>query len=292
MHSSRTRGSQPPVRRLPGCAALVGAALMLLLPAGQAQTTASISGSVRDAFDALVPGAKVTLINEASKATRNTTSNGEGFFSFLAVQPATYSIQIAMTGFESWKVTGVEVHPGDSLSVPKIRMKVGNVVESVTVTAEVAGVALSSPEHSTLITAADISRLSTTGRDALELVSVLPGFTLNAGTGLNNSAPDYTTTSFGSAQLGSFGANGAPPQQGQVNVTSHGAQVIDPGDMGGTVANINMDQVQEVKVQTSNFGADEAKGPIVINAVGKSGGAAYHGSLYTYARNHIFNSND
>ncbi len=62
--------------------------------------------------------------------------------------------------------------------------------------------------------------------------------------------------------------------------------------MGATTANINMDQVQEVKVQTSNFGADEAKGPIVINTVGKSGGSAYHGSLYTYARNAIFDSND
>ena len=100
-------------------------------------------------------------------------------------------------------------------------------------------------------------------------MNILPGFTLNAGTNVQNQGPDYTTTGFGSANVGSFGANGAAPQQGLVNITSDGAQVIDPGDMGATVANINMDQVQEVKVQTSNFGADEAKGPIVINAVGK-----------------------
>jgi hypothetical protein len=189
-------------------------------------------------------------------------------------------------------VTGVEVHPGDSLTVPKINLKVGAIAESVTVTAEVAGVTLDSPEHSTMITSADIARLSTTGRDALELVSMLPGFTLNAGTGLNNVGADYNTTSFGSGNLGSYGANGSAPQSGQVNVVSDGAQVTDPGDMGATTANINMDQVQEIKVQTSNFGADEAKGPIVINAVGKSGGAAYHGGLYMYARDHIFNSND
>jgi len=118
-----------------------------------------------------------------------------------------------------------------------------------------------------MITSADIARLSTTGRDALELVSMLPGFTLNAGTGLNNVGADYNTTSFGSGNLGSYGANGSAPQSGQVNVVSDGAQVTDPGDMGATTANINMDQVQEIKVQTSNFGADEAKGPIVINAV-------------------------
>src|SRR5271157_478834 len=267
------------------------AALLLLAAAAHAQTTSSISGTVRDASDAVIPGAKVTLINEASKATRNTTSNGEGFFNFLAVQPATYSIQVTMTGFQSWKVTGIEAHPGDSLTVPRIKLKVGQVVESIVVTAEVAGVTLNSGEHSTLITSTDIARLSTVGRDAMELVSMLPGFTLNAGTGLNNQGADYTTTTFG-GQMGAYGANGAAPQQGLVNIASDGVQIIDPGDMGASLANINMDQVQEVKVQTSDFGADEAKGPIVINAVGKSGGALYHGSLYMYARDHIFNSND
>jgi len=292
VHTWGRWGFRPAVRKALGRAVGSSAAALLLAVAAHAQITASISGTVRDAADALVPGARVTLTDEASKAIRTTVSNQEGFFSFIAIQPATYSVAIAMRGFESWRVTGIEVHPGDTLEVPKIRLKIGSVMQSIIVSAQTAGIAASSPEHSTLITSSEIARLSTTGRDALELVSILPGFTLNAGTGLNNSAPDYTTTSFGSANLGSFGANGSAPQQGQVNVTADGAQVIDPGDMGGTTANINMDQVQEVKVQTSNFGADEAKGPIVIDAVGKSGGSAYHGSLYMYARNHIFNSND
>jgi hypothetical protein len=272
---------------------LWNAVFLLVISAAHAQTSSSISGTVHDAADALVPGAKVTLINEASKGTRVTTSNAEGFFYFAAVQPGTtYSIQITMAGFESWKVTGIEVHPGDSLTVPKIRLKIGQVMISVVVTAEGAGVTLSSGEHSTLITAADINRLSTTGRDAAELMSILPGFTLNAGTNVQNQGPDYTTMGFGSGNVGAYGANGAAPQQGMVNITADGANVIDPGDMGGQVSNVNMDQVQEVKVQTSNFGADEAKGPIVINAVGKSGGDAFHGGVYVYFRNAALNSND
>jgi hypothetical protein len=290
--STRTQLGRLRTRKPRVLAFFLSAVLFVSLAAAHAQNTSSISGTVRDASDAVVPGANVTLIEEASKATRSVTSNGEGFFTFVAVQPAAYSIVVKKTDFESWKVTGIEVHPGDSLTVPRIKLTIGKVVQEVVVTAEIAGVSLSSPEHSTLITASDISRLSTTGRDALELVSILPGFTLNAGTGVTNAGPDYTTTTFGSAQVGSFGANGAAPQQGLVSITSDGAQVIDPGDMGATTANINMDQVQEVKVQTADFGADEAKGPIVINAVGKSGGSAYHGSLYSYARNAIFNSND
>ncbi|MGA7830388.1 MAG: carboxypeptidase-like regulatory domain-containing protein [Terracidiphilus sp.] len=290
--SLRTLVSQPWTHKRLWRAMIWNAVFLLLIPAAYAQTTSSISGTVLDSAGALVPGAKVTLTDEASKAIRVSTSNGQGFFDFVAVQPATYSVSIAKPGFEAWTVTGIEVHPGDSLTVPKIRLKIGEAVESVTVTADAAGVSLTSGEHSTLITSTDINRLSTTGRDALELVTMLPGFTLNAGTSLLNTGPDYTTTRFGSGGLGGLGAGGAAPQSGFVNVSSDGVNVMDPGDMGNTIANINMDQVQEVKVQTSNFGADEAKGPIVINAVGKSGGSSFHGSLYAYTRNYKFNSND
>lgn len=291
-HTLRTWFERPWTQKRLRCTILWNAVLLLLISTAHAQTTSSISGTVRDTSDALVPGAKVTLTNEANKATRVISSNGEGFFTFAAVQPATYSVQVSRTGFESWKVTGIEVHPGDSLTVPKIKLTVGQVVQEVTVTAETAGVTLNSPEHSSLITAEDIKRLSTTGRDVAELVSILPGFTVNAGTSVQNAGADYEQMGFGSGNVGAYGANGAAPQQGLVSVTTDGANVIDPGDMGGQISNVNMDQVQEVKVQTSNFGADQAKGPIVINAVGKSGGSEFHGSVYTYFRNSGLNADD
>ena len=276
---------------------ILGAVLLVSLASlGRAQTTASISGSVHDSTGALVPGAKVVLINEASKAEWTATGNGEGFFSFPAIQAATYTLKVSYRGFESWTVTGIVVHPGDSLTVPKIELKVGRTEISVTVTSEGAGVTLNSPEHSTLITSDDLNRLSTIGRDADELVAILPGFTLNAGTDMQNEGPGglygYQVTGPGNAQLGSWGAGGAAPQQGLVNLKSDGANLIDPGDMGGTISSVNMDQVQEVKVSTSNFGADQSKGPIVIDAVGKSGSTQFHGSLYTYFRNSAMNSND
>jgi hypothetical protein len=239
----------------------------------------------------VIPGAKVVLINEASKATRSVKSNGEGLFFFAAVQAASYDVEVSYNGFETWKVTGINVHPGDNLTVPRVNLQTGAVSESVTVTAEVAGVTTDSGEHSTLITSAQIQRLSTVGRDAAELISILPGFTFNA-TDASNGTPDYQTAGFGRGNLGSFGANGAAPQGGLINITSDGANVLDAGDMGGTITSVNMDQVQEVKVQTANFGADQARGPIVISAVGKSGSSEYHGSLYTYLRNYAANSND
>jgi len=276
---------------------ILGAVFLVpLANLGRAQTTASISGSVHDSTEALVPGAKVELLNEASKAEWGATSNDEGFFSFPAIQAATYTLRISRSGFETWTVTGIVVHPGDSLTVPKIALKVGKAEISITVSAEKAGVTENSGEHSTLITSDDLNRLSTIGRDAGELVAILPGFTLNAGADMQNEGAGglygYQVVGPGNAGLGSWGSGGAAPQQGLVNLKSDGANLIDPGDMGGTVSNVNMDQVQEVKVSTSNFGADQSKGPIVIDAVGKSGSTQFHGGFYTYFRNSAMNSND
>ena len=276
---------------------ILGIAVVISIAgSAHAQSTASISGTVHDSTGALVSGAKVVLINEASKAQWSATSNGEGFFSFAALQPATYTLRVSRSGFDTWSVTGIVVNPGDELTVPKIALKVGRVDVSITVSAESAGVSLNSPEHSTIITSDDLNRLSTIGRDADELISILPGFTLNAGTDMQNEGAGgiygYQVVGPGNAQLGAWGAGGAAPQQGLVNLKSDGANLIDPGDMGGTVSNVNMDQVQEVKVSTSNFGADQSKGPIVIDAVGKAGSTQFHGSLYTYFRNSALNSND
>ena len=272
------------------------AALLFLTVVAQAQTTASLSGTVKDVTGALVAGSRIELTNEESKAQWHAKSNGEGFFNFAAIMPATYSLTIIHPGFESWVVTGIVIHPGDSLTVPKITLKVGRAEVSVTVTADTAGVTLDTPEHSTLINADDIKRLSTQGRDVAELLTILPGFSANAGADIQNEGPGglygYQTMGFGNGQVSNLSANGAAPQQGLVNINSDGANIIDPGDMGGQVSNINMDQVQEVKVETSNFGADQAKGPVVVNAVGKSGGTQFHGGLYTYFRNSALNSND
>ncbi len=275
----------------------VGAvALMLAVGPAQAQNAGSISGTVKDPTGAVVPGASVVATNEANKAQRRLTSDSSGFFNFASLPPAPYSLRVSLKGFETWTVTGIVLHPGDSVTVPKIAMKIGEMTMTVTVNAESAGVTLNSPEHGTLITAGEIDRLSTIGRDVSELVNILPGFVINGGTSVQNAGPGgiygYQTTGPGNSNLGSLGSNGSAPQQGLVNITSDGANIIDPGDMGGQLANVNMAQVQEVKVETADFSASEAKGPIVINAVGKSGTSQFHGGLYTYYKDRFLNSND
>jgi hypothetical protein len=272
-------------------------ALGLGLPAAtlDAQTTGALSGTVRDTEKAVIPGASVILTNtKDSKSRRSTVSNGAGFFTINAIQPGTYDLVVTMKNFDRYKVTGIEVHPGDEVTIETISMKIGQVEQEVTVSATAAGVNLDSPEKSSLITAEDLKRLSTVGRDATELIKFLPGFAVSTGGGLGNTSTNNNsqTMGFGSSSVSSFSANGATPQTGATTVISDGSSVTDPGDFGASISNINMDQVAEIKVQTSNFGADSAKGPVVINAVGKSGGSSYHGSVYYIVRNGGLNAND
>ena len=77
-----------------------------------------------------------------------------------------------------------------------------------------------------------------------------------------------------------------------ITIKLDGANLTDAGSMGSNLQNINDSFVSEVHVQTSNFGADQSNGPVIISGVTKSGTKTYHGSLYTYARTYQLNSND
>src|SRR5665213_2679826 len=81
---------------------------LFLAPMALSQTTGSLSGKVHDASGALVPGAKVTLVDEKSGAKRATVSNGDGLFTINAIQPDTYDLLVTFKGFETYKVTGIE----------------------------------------------------------------------------------------------------------------------------------------------------------------------------------------
>src|SRR5208282_2950497 len=84
--------------------------------------------------------------------------------------------------------------------------------------------------------------------------------------------------------------NGLPGNS--LDITADGAHVSDPGCNCDTPVNPNSDFVQEFKVLTSNFSAENQKGPILITSVTKSGGQQFHGSGFFSARNYVMNAND
>jgi hypothetical protein len=266
--------------------------LMLAAPRLQAQTTnADLSGTIADTLGGRIPGAKVTLTNDDSKVKRSTVADGEGVFDFTAVSAGTYTLNATSPGFETFIEKQIKLHPGDRAQLPPVAMKIGAQETVVEVTAR--DLEVQNGEVSSVITADDIDHLATEGRDVTELLKILPGFALQPGgasaSGISNAAPDTTSVGPGGS-LGNYSASGSPSMG--IGLISDSANVQDPGTGGASTQTINMDMVQEVKVTTANFGADVAKGPVVINAVGKSGGQVYHGAVYLIGRTYQLNSQD
>jgi len=106
-------------------------ALMLFGPYNLfAQTTGTLTGVVKDSTGAIVPGAKVTLVEGDDKSSvRSEVSSSAAFFSFAAVQPGTYNLNVTAKGFEMYVITGIEMHPGDSKTIENIALKIGTVEE-------------------------------------------------------------------------------------------------------------------------------------------------------------------
>jgi len=274
--------------------AMAGFLVLLLLPTGLfAQSTGTVIGTVTDQSGAVVPKAKVTLVDQATKGSRDTVSNDVGYFSFGTVNPGTYNIKVTASGFKSWQQNGLAVRPGDVRNVADIALQIGRQEETVSVEAVAGEIApVDSGEKSSTLTSKQIDNLTLEGRDATELVRTLPGFSAFNGGNIGNQAQDFTVVSPTGGAVGQgYSANGNP-YRGGTDLTADGAHIIDAGCNCGATQTVNGDMVSEVKVQTSNFGADSAKGPVVVSAVSKSGSTEYHGEVYLHARDSSMNSLD
>ena len=170
---------------LPATLALIPVLLLavLITSSGNAQQlTGTLNGTVYDQTGAAVSGAKVVLKNTASGDERTAVSEHDGHFVITAVQPASYSISISATGFSSWQENGVVMNQGDNRDVPNIKLTVGGSSTQVNVISGAdAVVPTDTAELSTSLNSQMINDFPLAGRDAGEMMKILPGMALNSG---------------------------------------------------------------------------------------------------------------
>jgi hypothetical protein len=280
---------------------LVGLALLMLSAMNlQAQfTSATLTGVVNDPSGAVVPQAKVKLVNEKSGDTRDTVTNNDGYYTFVgvAVGDLSYKLTVEAKGFVTYEAPGISMLGGEKRNV-NVTLKVGSAADKV----EVVGVAdsivpVDSGEKSETLTTKELQNYVQVGSNAAEYIKIMPGFGISNGT--NNKA-NYTGEVIGinangdagsmSPLNGAFSYNGLPGNS--LDITSDGAHVSDPGCNCDTPVNPNSDMIAEFKVLAGNFSAENQKGPMVLSTVAKSGGSAFHGSGFFYARDYALNATD
>jgi len=271
---------------------LLAVVLLLLSSAafGQ-QLTGSLQGTVNDQTGAVIPDAKVELANDASGDVRRASTNGEGRFAITAVPPGSYTLTITAASFSTWQLKGIVLNQGDERTIANIALTVGTVAEKVEISTSAGEVAqMDSGEVSTNLNQAFVNDIALQGRDAGELLAIMPGMANNNGLNAGNSFSDRVVSS-NTGPVGAYSSNGTQPY-GAMSYMLDGANLVDPGNVGTQIANVNADMTAEVKVLMSSYGAEFAKGPVVFQAYGKSGGKDFHGEGYMYARNGIFDSLD
>jgi hypothetical protein len=158
-------------RRRPALARLV--LLALLLPAQN--TSCALSGTVQDSAGAVIPNVRVTLKGEGNGFVRTVTTTHEGFFSFPDLTPASFTLNIEAPGFKKYRQTGILMSADEQRSLGQIKLTVGQVPESVTVTAAAVAVGLSSGGRSGTLTGQQPGEIALRGRDIFDAVSLMAG---------------------------------------------------------------------------------------------------------------------
>ena len=247
---------------------------------GQAST--SLRGTVTDASGSIVPGAQVVLASPESKAERTTTTGEQGEYQFLFVPPGTYTVTVTAQGFQRFQVTGVQLLVNTPATI-NAQLKVGGANEVVDVTSELPALNLVDASIGNSFDETQVRQIPLEGRNVPDLLSLQAGV---AYTGDRTDLDKDQDTRNGAV-------NGA--RSDQSNITLDGVDVNDQanGYAFTSVLPVTLDSVQEFRVTTTNYGADQGQGSgAQVALVTKSGTNRWHGTAYEYLRNTFTSAND
>ena len=235
--------------RSPVMSALFLSFLLALSVGMTAQTsTTSVRGTVTDKSGAMIAGAKVTLSNPQRGFKWSTTTSPAGAYEFLQLTPATYTLTIEAPGFRKSVQTNVELLVNTPATL-NATLQVGAVSETIEVSAEGSIVNTTDASIGNAFSEHQVKELPLEGRNVPDLL------TLQAGVTYTGNRPDVNKDN----DTRSGSVNGA--RSDQSNVTLDGVDVNDQGSGYAftSVLPVTLDSVEEFRVTTSNYNADQGR---------------------------------
>jgi outer membrane receptor protein involved in Fe transport len=264
------------------CARLVAATLLITLvnPVfALAQATGQINGAVTDSSGALLPGVTIEATNNATGAVRTSVTGTDGLYTIPLLQPGEYTVKATLQGFRVSQRDAVRVTVAETARVA-FQLEVGQVSETITVTAEATLVETSNATHGIVIDEQKIVELPLNGRNFTQLGTLIPGVVAPPG-GLGGQAGDATPGGFGNA-TGGFNVNGMRNQSN--NFLMDGATNNDTFNTG-FVLRPPPDAIEEFKILTHAFQAEYGRNAgSVVNVVTKSGTNRLSGAVWEFNR--------
>ncbi len=231
------------------------------------ETTGSISGTITDSSAAAIKGASVILTNtDRGQDVRVLTTNSSGFYTGTSLPLGTYTVKVSQSGFKTEIVTSLVLHANDALTVNRT-LSVGNVAETVTVTADQVQLNLENGMSQGLIDGTQVRELVLNNRNYEQLLLLQPGVSYGGASDqlyIGNSLPSGTSNTV------AFSINGSRPTSN--NWTIDGADNVDRGANLTLLAYPSVDAIAEFKTLRGNYLAEfgrNASGQ--INVVTRSG---------------------
>jgi len=249
----------------------------------RADVTGSVTGVVHDRAQAVVVGAKVSIVNVQTNLNQQVTSAPDGSFHFLALPAGSYKVIATAVGFRPYTGTDITVQVNDQLHLD-ITLDVGAISEHVTVAADVARVETESTQLGDVIDSQKMLALPLNGRSYLDLLGLQAGV-----------APSGSVTIAGTTGTGTRPVSGYITNAGNVSVNGQretaNAFLVNGGDVSegrnlGAGLVPNLDSVEEFRLITNSFDAEYGKfSGAVMNAITKSGTNGFHGDVFEFLRN-------
>jgi len=246
----------------------------------------SLQGTITDPSKSAIAGASVVLTNEA-RLERVAVTDAQGGYRLLALPPGTYTLTVTAKGFARYMQTDLQLLV-NAPATANVQLKVGGTTEVINVTGEAPALNLVDASLGNSFAETQVKEIPLEGRNVPDLLSLQAGVTY---TGNRSDIEDHSTVENQDTRNGAV--NGA--RSDQSNITLDGVDVNDQsnGYAFDSVLPITQDSVQEFRVTTSNYNADQGGGSgAQVALVTKSGTNAFHGTLYESHRNTITSAND
>lgn len=246
---------------------------------GQAVNTAQISGLVEDPSGAVIAAATVKAIQTETGFVRTASTGSAGTYVLPNLPVGPYRLEVRAVGFKNYVQTGISLQVGANVSI-NVTLQLGQVTQSVEVSANATMVSTESPAISQVIDQRRIVDLPLNGRQATQLILLSGAAATAPGGDMSGSKNFYSSTTVSVAG-------------GQANGTNY---LLDGGSNVDTFSNVNLpfpfpDAIQEFSVDTSALPAKFGVHPgATVNVVTKSGTNQFHGDLFEFVRNGSVNA--
>jgi hypothetical protein len=272
-------------RRFAIGAQILMAVLIFFFASARAQTTGSISGTVKDATGSVIPDLAVLARNVDTGVQQNATSNGDGFYAFTTLPVGRYEIETFRPGFKPYKRAGLVIDVGTKLQID-ITLELGEQSEQVTVSDSGVHVEAESTQMGDVVAGSVMTAVGLNGRSFTDLLPLQPGIVP-----MSTQTPDSVVMAGATVAITPSG--GLNPGNQSISGQREDANgfLVNGADAkeemnGGTSIIPNLDSIAEFRVLTNNFDAEYGNyAGGIVTVVTKSGTNALHGAGFEFLRN-------